>query len=183
MAYHEELLMYSTEKILHNKELINYNGVVMNYNEVAWIVARLVPGVKYEGCWYDNSIVWKDPRPFPTFEELTNRYKIYKEEEDRIAHNKIMRRDYNEATALGYTHTDGNTYRCDRDGVIDMALAVVLINLKTYTPVKCRTLDGKIVSLSKKDFKALAVLCGQHHYTLRKNYWGTLHTINYHGET
>lgn len=148
--------------------------MTMTKDEKGIIVNRLVPVPEYSGCWYDDSIVWEDERPFPTTEEIDQEYIKYTNEKDIIANNATALKDYLASTGAGYLHTDGNTYRCDKDGIIDMALAVILLDLDPYEPVICLTTTNVVVAMTAVEFKALASACGKYHYTLRQTYWSSL---------
>lgn len=145
----------------------------MTKDERGWIVGLLVSSPKFSGCWYDDSIVWEDERPFPTEEEINAKYKEWKKEEDRKKHNKKALDKYNTSIDKGYLHTDGNTYACNDKGITDMALLSTLIHLKPNTPLTYFTLKGKVVKLTVGELNDLAIECGSHHYLLRQEYWGS----------
>lgn len=137
-------------------------------------LSRLYP----EGCLFKGNpefgdFVWQDDRPYPT-QDIEDEIVLIKAEFAKIDNNKLAKKNYEIALSEGYKHTDGNTYVCTRDGVIDMCLAVTLINEAPDEPVYVIDILNKVVEMTMAEFKTLAVACGNYHYDLRQWYWGSL---------
>lgn len=110
----------------------------------------------------------------PTEEDINQYYIEYMESKRIQRNNRKAKKEYDEATALGYLHTDGHRYKCDREGVIDMALVLALIKLDPFEPIDLLDIEGNVVSLLMEDYTALAIARGTYHYQLRKEYWSKL---------
>ena len=110
----------------------------------------------------------------PTEQDIVDFFSAYTIAEATQENNKVAKKNYEIALSEGYKHTDGNTYVCTRDGVIDMCLAVTLINEAPDEPVYVIDILNKVVVMTMVEFKALAIACGNYHYDLRQWYWGSL---------
>ena len=137
-------------------------------------LSRLYP----EGCLFKGNpefgdFVWQDDRPYPT-QDIEDEIVLIKAEFAKIDNNKLAKKNYEEELTVGYLHTDGITYVCTRDGIIDMYLAVSLLNEAPDEPVYILDISGNVVEMTLKEFKDLAIACGNYHYGIRQRYWGKL---------
>ena len=110
----------------------------------------------------------------PTEQDIVDFFKAYTLVDKKKEHNKLAKKNYEEELTVGYLHTDGITYVCTRDGIIDMYLAVTLLNEAPDEPVYILDISGNVVEMTLKEFKDLAIACGNYHYDLRQWYWGSL---------
>ena len=110
----------------------------------------------------------------PTAEEINQFYENYMAEGAKERNNKEARKLYEAALECGYTHTDGKVYYCTRDGVIDAALALMLLQVAPYEPVYVQQLNGTVTEMTAVEYEAFVVAVGQYHYKLRQTYWDTL---------
>lgn len=138
------------------------------------LLNRLLPNAKYQGVWGSRTFEWLDSRPKPTQEEFDKEYKIVMILKGIEDNNKQAKDELDKELAKGYLHTDGNTYICDRAGVIDIALILILVNLGQNEPIVLLTKDGKIVNITANEFKSLLTKVGQHYYRLLQEYWKKL---------
>ena len=146
----------------------------MTPDERGYIIAKLIPGAKFRGCWYDNSIVWLDERPMPSDEDIQIEYDKWKAEELKKVEDEVARGNFNSLMARGYKHTDGFTYRCDKEGLVDLSLAFDLLQLNPYEPVYMLTLDRKPLVKTPDEFKEVAEAIGHYHYEKRREYWNAI---------
>ena len=146
----------------------------MTNDERGWCICQLVPGALYSGSWIDGSVVWLDGRPIPTDEEIEAEYERWQAEiarEECIAEAEAT---FNATIEAGYEHTDGHTYYCTRDGVMDLCMAVMLNDSAPEEPAYMLDIEGNIVEKTVAEFKALAMLIGRYHYNVRQTYWAAL---------
>lgn len=146
----------------------------MTKDEKGWIVGLLIPSPKYQGCWYDDSIVWLDERPFPTTEEINQRYIEEVANDDIKINNSTVGAAYYTALSEGYEHTDGNLYYCDERATTDMVKALSLFGLDSEEPLPVIDMHGNVHSLYIDDFRTLAAAIGRYQYGLRMVYWNNL---------
>ena len=110
----------------------------------------------------------------PTEKDIESFFKAYTLVDKKKEHNKAAKKNYEEELTVGYLHTDGITYVCTRDGIIDMYLAVTLLNEAPDEPVYILDISGNVVEMTLKEFKDLAIACGNYHYGIRQRYWSKL---------
>jgi len=146
----------------------------MTYDEIGIVVSRLVPGMKYEGCFTDNTQVWKDERPFPSQEVIEAEYLVWLAEKAKKANIKAAEATYNTAMEAGYTDDNGITWYCNERAIMDLAMMVILNTLDETEPVYVLSLSHGVQELAYVQFKALAVAIGRHAYGLRHNLWGAI---------
>lgn len=143
----------------------------MTNDEKGYIVGLLLPGAKYSGCWYDDSIVWEDDRPFPAPREINQRYMEWVMAEAILENNRIAWERHHTALDNGFLHTDGVKYYCTERATDDMVKVLVLFSLDPTEPVYVLTYDNTPTSMSLDDFKILAVAVGRYQYRLRQTLW------------
>jgi len=52
----------------------------MTKDDRGYVICLLLPGLKYRGCWYDDSIRWLDERPCPDEYDIEMRYDQWQRE-------------------------------------------------------------------------------------------------------
>jgi hypothetical protein len=146
----------------------------MTHDEVGIIVSRLVPGMRYSGCFTDNTQVWLDDRPFPSQEDIEAEYVVWLAEQAKAETIKQAHAEYYAATEAGYIDANGITWYCNERATMDLAMMVVLNTLDETEPVYIMSMSHGVQELTYIQFKALAVEIGRHAYGLRHNLWGAI---------
>lgn len=143
-------------------------------DERGFIICQLIPGAKYTGCWYDDSITWLDERPIPTEAEINQKYIDLEREKDKEINNNTVGMEYYAALEDGYLHTDGYLYYCNERATSDMVKALTLFGLDTEEPLPIIDMHGNVHQLYIDDFRTLAAAIGRYQYGLRLVYWSKL---------
>ena len=146
----------------------------MTKDEEGYIVGLLLPLPKYSGCWYDNSIVWEDERPYPSQEEIDERYLEYITAKNKKENNKKVWEDHDKLLAEGFVYTDGVRYRCDANATIDIVKILILYDLDPKDIVYSSTYDNTPTEMSIDDFKLLSIEIGKYQYLRRQELWNNL---------
>lgn len=146
----------------------------MTKDERGWIICQLLPGAKYSGCWYDDSIMWKDERPIPSEEDIQEAYELEQEEKNKEKNKKTVAKEHNDALEAGYLHTDGYLYYSSESATNDMCKALTLHDLDSEEPLPVIDMNGIVHPLTIDEFKELGIAIGRHQYGLRLVLWTKL---------
>lgn len=131
----------------------------MTGQEKGAIVFALVPDPLYEGCWYDDSIVWLDERPMPSEQEIQDEYDRQQGEStlESNVDNILNQFDLDSNEPVECTVTEG-VYIINGgiDSILALDGAYRLAEFLEETSIDIVDIAHNVISLSNASIKSIA---------------------------